>query len=890
MAPKQPAFKKKGEKPPPGPGGRPPGAAAREDAAGLAVEEAWSGQRQLQACGSDFGVDGAWEIAEALWEVDRPLFSLNLRGGTVGADGAALLAEVLGQCHGPLRKLDLSNNNIADDGAWSLAEELSEHSALRTMYLRNNDIGDPGAAHIAGILPHHRSLQELRLDGNKLGPESAKVLAEVVITDDHPGLQVLGLEGNPITDTGAAYLAKALFKRSPPAPAIPDPPYPPKDHPLLRRAPLPPRGGGRLGNPPRGRGPADAGRPGLRVLHLSNCQLTDLSGKSFAQALDTQREGPLRELYLGSNQITDVGGIALAEALEGHETLRVLWLEANKIGDSGSMRFVLALSRKGREDIQVNMAGNRPKRAGQKGVVKSSRFDEAALGDLVRVARMIKALASRGITALRLLKFYAEQVGAGKIDPTISTTADVAKKLVATEMKEYWCSYSVFFTKPQPDCYVIHAWGALFQDLVCAVVRHATGLLNPKLDPDNVYYDRNPKALDKCYFIDVFSVNQNKGNGVLDAKCELDKFEMVMNLVQLRGGEAIVAMDSDWLPLSRMWCLTEVHQALVTQMQLSISFGRHCPFPKERKGWGYIEKSEVTREEDAKVLKSVLGDRGQPKALDGPSKLVRDGLSALIVDRFQADRQILPHEILFELQMLEMAVAEEEEKSALIIQRNLRGYWGRKIAAGKRHERRTRAATVIQVFRRELAIYRRRKLEKKTVTIISKWWREVPYGLARSRARDAKKRAEAEAKVKREAANQLKKKMNQLLDLSLEWCESKVDTRHVAWACAASMSILKKARKPTEKYGWYPPDEDEEIRPSSRPTEDGAATATSRPGTVASNAPGRLKVHVADVVDKALKNPALLAVPPGGAEAGSIADVGSRRGSKRSSAAEQTEG
>merc|ERR1712048_412341 len=99
-----------------------------------------------------------------------------------------------------------------------------------------------------------------------------------------------------------------------------------------------------------------------------------------------------------------------------------------------------------------------------------------------------------------------------------------------------------------------------------------------------------------------------------------------MHLVQLRGDECVVAMDGDYLPLTRTWCLAEVHYCLTAEISLSVSFGKHRPFPHARRGWGDINETKVSREPDSKVLRAILGDKGQPNALDEPSVTVKAAL------------------------------------------------------------------------------------------------------------------------------------------------------------------------------------------------------------------------------------------------------------------------
>eukprot|EP00928_Gymnodinium_smaydae_P016158 TRINITY_DN16021_c0_g2_i1.p1 TRINITY_DN16021_c0_g2~~TRINITY_DN16021_c0_g2_i1.p1 ORF type:complete len:880 (+),score=187.39 TRINITY_DN16021_c0_g2_i1:135-2774(+) len=815
---------KKKEPPPLGPGGRPGGAEPFPGAVERAVSDAEFGKRLLNYVGSDFGADGAGKLAEVLGDEDwetQGLRELSLRGASVGPQGCIAIAEALvRQEHGSMRRLDLTNNDVGDDGAARLAAELQPRKSLRLLLLAGNNIGDAGATALAKLLHEQKALEELRLGNNKITAEGAKSIAAVVL---HPSLLVLGLENNPITDVGGVALAEALALEAPRPEEEPRPPlHPtltgirhqpvgpamlprPRDH-ELKGLP-PPRGllgshapgGGARGASFGGQGlrsrggPKGCGRaalaalPGLRVIHLGGCSLSDPSALGFAAALEARRDGPLKELHLGKNTVSDAGAQRLAQAVEGHKSLKVLWLEQNKIGDVGCLALVAALARMPREDLHVCVTGCKPKPPkGVRSAPKTARFDDAAMSDLSRTARTARDVSRRGVTLHRLLKLLHSEVAAGKIDELTSTTASVVQTVIIPDTEDYWKSYSVFFNKPVPDVYVIHSWGGLFRDLVYALARHATGILNPSLDPDNIMWEKRfPEALQRCYYIDAFALDNKLIGAPMDARCEYDKFDAVMSLIQLRGGECVIVMDESYTALTSMWCLTESYHCLVSEMPLRVLFGKSNPFPRRRRGWGKIAESYVSRDCDKTLLNSVAGSRGA--TLQDAGEMVRVALTALIAMQFQEDRAILPAEQLYDLQMLEMEMHKEEQKAATDCQRFWRGVLGRRRAAERRRQVRDAAATRIQSRQRGIMGRVRASARANGIVRIQRWFRRVPPGLTKRRRQRAREAEEA-----RKAAQKLR--YGRMLE-SVVAASSPRSMLATALACKAGASTVKKARK-----------------------------------------------------------------------------------------------
>ncbi|CCW70798.1 unnamed protein product [Phytomonas sp. Hart1] len=74
----------------------------------------------------------------------------------------------------------------------------------------------------------------------------------------------------------------------------------------------------------------------LRVLDLSHNAIGDSSIINALAVLLSQPDFPLEALYLGDNNITGEGARALAEALEVNKSLRILYLDQNRIPDENA--------------------------------------------------------------------------------------------------------------------------------------------------------------------------------------------------------------------------------------------------------------------------------------------------------------------------------------------------------------------------------------------------------------------------------------------------------------------------------------------------------------------------------------------------------------------------
>ncbi|GMI39560.1 hypothetical protein TeGR_g9383 [Tetraparma gracilis] len=109
--------------------------------------------------------------------------------------------------HAPLREIDITNDPIGDVGASCLATLLKTSSIVR-MYLVNCSIGNVGTKAISQAALHNRSLMELYLNNNDVTDEGVRDIA--VALGSSPTLKTLNLSSNRITEEGAKHIASML--------------------------------------------------------------------------------------------------------------------------------------------------------------------------------------------------------------------------------------------------------------------------------------------------------------------------------------------------------------------------------------------------------------------------------------------------------------------------------------------------------------------------------------------------------------------------------------------------------------------------------------------------------------------------------------------------------
>lgn len=318
----------------------------------------------------------------------------------------------------------------------------------------------------------------------------------------------------------------------------------------------------------------------LRTLNLGKNRIGDEGAKCLAAALPCHPG--LQVLCLAFNRIGDEGAAALARAIEQHPSLRIVSLEDNAMTDVGALQLIAALASQSRTGILCPIAGNPVRRMSSK-----------ALDDLGQAASTVRKLSDRGIKLGQLLKIYAAGCADGTIQPDESTTSEVVMGLILPASAPARQSYVEAFvpSNPRPGIHVIHAWGGLFRELLSAIASHATGEANPSLElSDPLWVFDTKQHQEKSYFLDIFCVNQhatinayrkyglsdNLTYPVGDPYCQIDKFPLVADQIQRRGGVTLLVVDAYAQVFKRVQCLKEVHEAIVSNSRVDTYF---CALP-----------------------------------------------------------------------------------------------------------------------------------------------------------------------------------------------------------------------------------------------------------------------------------------------------------------------
>jgi len=317
------------------------------------------------------------------------------------------------------------------------------------------------------------------------------------------------------------------------------------------------------------------GSSGARSLNLACNRITDSGACRLADAI--AKHPKLEVLGLGQNGIGDMGAERLAAAMEDHPALRMLSLEGNQIGDPGASALVTSLASSSRRGLATSLAANPVK-----------RLVGPALENLDSAASTVKSMSVVGVTLGQLLPLFKEACASGAIDPWKTTTNEAVQNIVLPGTSKQGMSYvqSGGHKNGPPMVHVIHAWTGLFQDLLKVIAMHASGKAEPSLDPGDDLWRYDPEFLEKSYFIDAFCCNQHSGTNRLrsfglsdnsafpvgDARCEIDKLDLVAEQVRRRGGRVLVAVDSKSQVLGRLACLQEIRKALLDRVPMEAGF------------------------------------------------------------------------------------------------------------------------------------------------------------------------------------------------------------------------------------------------------------------------------------------------------------------------------
>lgn len=167
------------------------------------------------------GPEGGKTIGEAL-RVNKGLTSLDLSENQLSDVGATNLAGAL-TANNTLLELNLCCNKIGNEGLKSLAMAMAGSKCLLALDLSHNAIENEGGAHLTAALKENKTLTKLDLRGNEITGQAAEDLAMAILdakviqefggirmTDHHPSLVELDLKSMGCGDSEAVVLASVL--------------------------------------------------------------------------------------------------------------------------------------------------------------------------------------------------------------------------------------------------------------------------------------------------------------------------------------------------------------------------------------------------------------------------------------------------------------------------------------------------------------------------------------------------------------------------------------------------------------------------------------------------------------------------------------------------------
>eukprot|EP00927_Polykrikos_kofoidii_P034061 TRINITY_DN28899_c0_g1_i1.p1 TRINITY_DN28899_c0_g1~~TRINITY_DN28899_c0_g1_i1.p1 ORF type:complete len:464 (+),score=88.80 TRINITY_DN28899_c0_g1_i1:205-1392(+) len=275
--------------------------------------------------------------------------------------------------------------------------------------------------------------------------------------------------------------------------------------------------------------------------------------------------------------------------------------------------------------------------------------------------RVVWKLSRRSMSVDDLLRFWHEHA-LRKFDEDASfmvTTRDIVKEIIVPVTARARCSWADEFKKIAtgvPVTYVVHTWEMRFYDLLWAILANANTMRSPRLTTN---YNENRQwhehVLEKRYWLCCFCVNQHNGpckelwcNCTCDApvipdgvpESETNKFEDVIH--QLHGSNdkslVLLTLDRELHVFRRVWCLDEVHFALVNKMQIrqsfSDNFGVYPGINALREFHCYVELARGRQVDKERIMRKIEASVGVPAfdkritayASDIVDQLVKDSM------------------------------------------------------------------------------------------------------------------------------------------------------------------------------------------------------------------------------------------------------------------------
>ncbi|XP_051885775.1 NACHT, LRR and PYD domains-containing protein 3-like isoform X2 [Pristis pectinata] len=242
--------------------------------------------KELDLGHNKLGDSGMKRLTVALRDSNCPIEELGVNNNGLTAFCAEDLASAL--CTTPsLTKLEVGDNNLGDSGVKVLSTALRDPDCkIQKLCLNKNGLTASCAQDLASTVNTTPTLTELHLGENELGDSGVKVLS-AALRDPDCNIQELSLNNNGLTASCARDLASALITN-----------------------------------------------PSLTELSLGDNNLGDSGVKLLSEALkDT--ECKIQELRLNNNGLTPSCAEDLASALVKNDSLTGLYLNDNKLGDTG---------------------------------------------------------------------------------------------------------------------------------------------------------------------------------------------------------------------------------------------------------------------------------------------------------------------------------------------------------------------------------------------------------------------------------------------------------------------------------------------------------------------------------------------------------------------------
>jgi Ran GTPase-activating protein (RanGAP) involved in mRNA processing and transport len=254
------------------------------------------------------------------------LTNLTICGSTLSRENVQQLTSILRQSTA-LTRLDLRYNNLRSAGMAEIASALYRNTSVKVLDLVRNGLNDIESANVLrDLMRRNKTITKLCIAGNFFGSNipAVRIIAEGVRSNTT--LQHLGLETCLLDDQGISVLANGLgLQDSGPA--------------VLNLCNQLITSIGVLALTDE----VTKAMNGVAKLSLSHNPVGSEGAAILADALGRNAMPSLKALMPDDCGIEDDGFVALVSALERNESLQLLSLEGNRIGDRGFLALAESL-------------------------------------------------------------------------------------------------------------------------------------------------------------------------------------------------------------------------------------------------------------------------------------------------------------------------------------------------------------------------------------------------------------------------------------------------------------------------------------------------------------------------------------------------------------------